>query len=61
MQKDIELMAIHMLHVVHAKKILCWSLLTTNKAFSVAADVLKGYLAVYVGESGRKRFLIPVS
>ena len=48
MQKDIELMAIHMLHVVHAKQILRWSSLTANKAFLVAADVLKGYLAVYV-------------
>ncbi|XP_021802656.1 auxin-induced protein 15A-like [Prunus avium] len=38
--------------IVHAKK---------NQAPSKSLDVPKGYFAVYVGESKKKRFVIPVS
>ena len=33
----------------------------SKKASSRFADVPKGYLAVYVGETQKKRFLVPVS
>ncbi|KAL7257496.1 hypothetical protein ACSBR1_003739 [Camellia fascicularis] len=51
-------MAIHMPRIVHAKQILRRSSPTTNQA---TIDVPKGYLAVYVGERERKRFVIPIS
>ncbi|KAB2635451.1 auxin-induced protein 15A-like [Pyrus ussuriensis x Pyrus communis] len=38
--------------LVHAKK---------NQVSSKSLDVPKGYLAIYVGESQKKRFVIPVS
>ncbi|ONH90869.1 hypothetical protein PRUPE_8G079100 [Prunus persica] len=38
--------------IVHAKK---------NQTPSKSLDVPKGYFAVYVGESKKKRFVIPVS
>ncbi|KAI5313934.1 hypothetical protein PRUPE_8G078900 [Prunus persica] len=38
--------------IVHAKK---------NQVPSKGLDVPKGYFAVYVGESQKKRFVIPVS
>ena len=47
--------------IIHAKQILRWSSSTANKALSSAVDIPKGYLAVYVGESERKRFVIPVA
>ncbi|CAN6544571.1 unnamed protein product [Malus baccata var. baccata] len=34
---------------------------TSNQAASRAVNVPKGYFAVYVGESQRKRFVIPIS
>ncbi|KAJ4716676.1 Auxin-responsive protein [Melia azedarach] len=37
------------------------SVITENKAASAASDVPKGFLAVYVGESQKKRILVPVS
>ncbi|KAL7257483.1 hypothetical protein ACSBR1_003726 [Camellia fascicularis] len=37
------------------------SSLKTNQAASAAVDVPKGHFAVYVGESKKKRFVIPIS
>ncbi|KAF7144141.1 hypothetical protein RHSIM_Rhsim05G0064600 [Rhododendron simsii] len=57
-------MAIRMPRIMHAKQVLRWSSLTAaNKAASstAAADVPKGHFAVYVGESEKKRFVIPIS
>ncbi|XP_050105247.1 auxin-responsive protein SAUR21-like [Malus sylvestris] len=48
--------------VTHAKKILRRSFSNSSRGGSHnLADVPKGYLAVYVGESERQRFVIPVS
>ncbi|KAL5788779.1 hypothetical protein ACOSP7_005728 [Xanthoceras sorbifolium] len=44
-----------------AKKLLRQSSFTASQSSTIAADVPKGHLAVYVGESQRKRFVIPVS
>ncbi|KAI8022061.1 Auxin-responsive protein SAUR22 [Camellia lanceoleosa] len=52
-------MAIRMLHISHAKQILRRSL--SFKANQAVVDVPKGHVAVYVGESERKRFVIPIS
>ncbi|KAH7850910.1 hypothetical protein Vadar_004490 [Vaccinium darrowii] len=56
-------MAIRMPLIIHAKQVLRRSSLTAgNKAVSAAAtDVPKGHFAVYVGESEKKRFVIPIS
>ncbi|KAH7851896.1 hypothetical protein Vadar_018093 [Vaccinium darrowii] len=56
-------MAIRMPLIIYAKHVLRWSSLTAaNKAVSAAAtDVPKGHFAVYVGESEKKRFVIPIS
>ncbi|KAI8554144.1 hypothetical protein RHMOL_Rhmol05G0075400 [Rhododendron molle] len=56
-------MAIRMPRIMHAKQVLRRSSLTAaNKAASsTASDVPKGHLAVYVGESKKKRFVIPIS
>ncbi|CAI0455511.1 unnamed protein product [Linum tenue] len=44
-----------------AKQILRRSGSGSNKSTSRFPDVPKGFLAVYVGESQRKRFVVPVS
>ncbi|KAI8554160.1 hypothetical protein RHMOL_Rhmol05G0077000 [Rhododendron molle] len=57
-------MAIHMPWITHAKQVLRRSsLAAANKAASSSSstDVPKGHFAVYVGESEKKRFVIPVS
>ncbi|KAF7142934.1 hypothetical protein RHSIM_Rhsim05G0066000 [Rhododendron simsii] len=57
-------MAIRMPRIMHAKQVLRRSSVTAaNKAASSAtgADVPKGHFAVYVGESEKKRFVIPIS
>ncbi|KAH7851378.1 hypothetical protein Vadar_010693 [Vaccinium darrowii] len=55
-------MAIRMPQITHAKQVLRRSSLTSaNKAASPSADVPKGHFAVYVGESEKKRFVIPIS
>ena len=57
----IKTMAIRMPRIVNAKKIIQRSSLAANRAVSSALDVPKGYLAVYIGESERKRCVIPVA
>lgn len=54
-------MAIRVPGIMHAKQILRQSKLCASQATSKYVDVPKGYLAVYVGERQRKRFIIPVS
>ncbi|KAI8023571.1 Auxin-responsive protein SAUR20 [Camellia lanceoleosa] len=56
-------MAIRMPCIIHAKQILrrSSSSKANQEASSAAVDVPKGYLAVYVGESEKKRFVIPIS
>jgi len=44
-----------------AKQSLRRSFSTANKASSKFLDVPKGFLAVYVGETEKKRFVVPVS
>ena len=47
--------------VVSSKKLLQRSLSNSRKGASMAVDVPKGHFAVYVGESEKKRFIVPVS
>ncbi|PSS15543.1 Auxin-responsive protein [Actinidia chinensis var. chinensis] len=54
-------MGIRFLGTLQAKTILRRSILAARSAASNTADVPKGYLAVYVGEAQKKRFLIPIS
>jgi len=54
-------MAIRQPFIVHAKHILRRSNSFAKEASSTFADVPKGFLAVYVGESQKKRFVVPIS
>ncbi|MBA0704908.1 hypothetical protein Golax_017133 [Gossypium laxum] len=54
-------MAIRVPRIMHAKQILGHSKLFANPAASNSMDVPKGYIAVYVGESQKKRFIVPIS
>ncbi|TYJ00632.1 hypothetical protein E1A91_A13G098600v1 [Gossypium mustelinum] len=54
-------MAIRVPRIMHAKRILGHSKLFANQAASNSTDVPKGYIAVYVGESQKKRFIVPIS
>lgn len=51
--------------ILHAailtKQFLRRSVTFAYKEASISIDVPKGFLAVYVGESQKKRFLVPVS
>ncbi|KAL5791098.1 hypothetical protein ACOSQ2_005986 [Xanthoceras sorbifolium] len=44
-----------------AKQILRQSKLFANQAAATSVNVPKGHISVYVGESQKKRFIIPVS
>ncbi|KAL5791100.1 hypothetical protein ACOSQ2_005988 [Xanthoceras sorbifolium] len=52
-------MAIRLPRILHAKKVFRKTNLFPNQSTSI--DVPKGYLAVYVGEKQKKRFVIPIS
>ena len=54
-------MAIHLPAILSAKKILRRSLSSGKEAPSVSPNVPKGYVAVYVGEEQKKRFMVPLS
>ncbi|KAE8725573.1 Auxin-responsive protein SAUR20 [Hibiscus syriacus] len=54
-------MAIRVPILMHVKQILRQSKLFTNQAATTSTDVPKGYFAVYVGESQKKRFIVPIS
>ncbi|KAM3695476.1 hypothetical protein ACJW31_07G134600 [Castanea mollissima] len=54
-------MAIRFPGIIHAKHILRRTNSISKLAASTSLDVPKGYLAVYVGESEKKRFVIPIS
>ncbi|KAF3974121.1 hypothetical protein CMV_002521 [Castanea mollissima] len=54
-------MAIRFPGIIHAKHILRRTNSFSKLAASTSLDVPKGYLAVYVGESEKKRFVIPIS
>ena len=49
-------MAIHFQRIIHAKQIIRRILPSLE-----TTDVPKGYFPVYVGETQRKRFVIPIS
>ncbi|TXG64697.1 hypothetical protein EZV62_011691 [Acer yangbiense] len=53
-----KIMGFRLPRIVQAKKLLRQSSFTLSQSYT---DVPKGHLAVYVGESERKRFIIPVS
>eukprot|EP00257_Ricinus_communis_P024572 XP_025011986.1 auxin-responsive protein SAUR21-like [Ricinus communis] len=46
---------------VLAKQIFNSSTVSANKAFSRSSNVPKGFLAVYIGETEKKQFLVPVT
>ncbi|KAL2512414.1 SAUR-like auxin-responsive protein family [Abeliophyllum distichum] len=54
-------MAIRMSRIIQSKKLLRRSSFTINRETSTGADVPKGHFSVYVGESEKKRFIIPIS
>ncbi|XP_031285052.1 auxin-responsive protein SAUR22-like [Pistacia vera] len=54
-------MAIRVPGLIHAKQFLRQSKLLVNQATSTSFNVPKGYFPVYVGESQKKRFVIPIS
>ncbi|KAL3515075.1 hypothetical protein ACH5RR_021977 [Cinchona calisaya] len=54
-------MAIRLPHIIQAKQILRRSLSSSNAAISASVDVPRGCLAIYVGESEKKRFVIPIA
>ena len=54
-------MAIRLPSIMHAKHILQRSNSFGKQVASTSIDVPKGYIAVYVGESEKRRFVIPIS
>ena len=56
-----KIMGFRLSGIIHAMQTLKRSSTTASQAASKAIDVPKGYFAVYVGDSQKKRFLIPIS
>ncbi|KAF8406542.1 hypothetical protein HHK36_008630 [Tetracentron sinense] len=54
-------MGIRMPGIIHAKKVLRRSLSNVSQSSSTGTDVPKGHFAVYVGETYKKRFVVPIS
>ncbi|MBA0784903.1 hypothetical protein Gotri_026801, partial [Gossypium trilobum] len=54
-------MAIHVSKIMHTKQIILHSKLFVNQAASASTHVPKGYFAVYVGKSQRKRLIVAIS
>ncbi|KAI8554149.1 hypothetical protein RHMOL_Rhmol05G0075900 [Rhododendron molle] len=54
-------MGIRFLVTIQAKALLRRSIFSASQTAANAAHIPKGYLTVYVGESQKKRFLVPVS
>ena len=54
-------MAIRLPSIMHAKHILQRSNSFGKQVASTSIDVPKGYIAVYVGESEKRRSVIPIS
>ncbi|GMY05577.1 auxin-induced protein 15A-like [Fagus crenata] len=54
-------MAIRLPGVMYAKQILRRSNSSGKQVASTYIDVPKGYIAIYVGEGERSRFVIPIS
>ncbi|KAJ4716673.1 Auxin-responsive protein [Melia azedarach] len=54
-------MGIHLPGFNLSRHIICQSVLKIKKGASTTFDVPKGFLAVYVGETQKKRFVVPVS
>ncbi|CAK8576693.1 unnamed protein product [Lathyrus sativus] len=55
-------MAFRLPLMMQAKKhILCRTLSRGKKVLSANSNIPKGYLAVYVGEEKKKRFVVPIS
>lgn len=54
-------MGFHSSAIVRAKKNLQRSLSSKYRRASTVTDVPKGFLAVYVGENEKKRYVIPIS
>ncbi|KAF8406534.1 hypothetical protein HHK36_008622 [Tetracentron sinense] len=54
-------MGIHPPGIIHAKKILRRSLSYVSQSASTATDVPKGHFGVYVRETYKKRFVVPIS
>ena len=54
-------MAIRLPPIINAKNILRWSYSSGKQVASTSIDVPKGNVAVYVGESEKRHFIIPIS
>ncbi|KAF3974118.1 hypothetical protein CMV_002518 [Castanea mollissima] len=54
-------MAIRLPSIMHAKHILRQSNSFGKKVSSPSIDVPKGYITIYVGESERRRFIMPLT
>ena len=54
-------MAIRLASIMYAKHILRRTNSSGKQVTSTYIDVPKGYIAIYVGEDERRRFVIPIS